>query len=218
MRRFLVLLFFFSWVLSCTKVNQISPYDYEGEILNYIAVDQHVKEMPQYLTINVLNNPIEKNLQGVVDYLVEDSDSVQVKTKRIHDWITINILYDIGRYDDGDYRSYFYTEVLRTRLTMCGGYADLFFVMCRMANIRVASVTGAAANAHIWNAVWDNSQWMHVDATWDAGRFDNGVLSPSYSDSYFYLTEAVTATKTSHAMDGGVFHYDETKAPYSDYE
>jgi hypothetical protein len=205
-------------VNSCTKINQISPYDYQGEILNYILVDEHVKDMPHYLTANVLNNPTDENLRDVVDYLIEDANDIESKARRIHDWIVINILYDIGRYNDGNYRSYFYSEVLRTRLTMCGGFTDLFFVMCRMASLRVSSVTGDSANAHIWNAVWNGTEWLHVDATWDAGRFENGVLSPSYSETYFFMTEAEISTKPSHAMDGGVFHYDESKAPYSDYE
>ncbi|MCK5884525.1 MAG: hypothetical protein KAG61_12615 [Bacteriovoracaceae bacterium] len=203
---------------SCGKVNQIAPYEYEEEISNYSSVHKNVRNLPQHLTFNALNNPSDENVEDLVEGLTEDISGTEDKVKAIHDWIAINIFYDLDRYEPaGDlYRPYFYLEVLRSRLTMCGGYTDLFFVMAKMAGIRVSSVTGAAANAHIWNAVWDGAEWKHVDATWDAGSYDNGKAKYSYSSTYFFKTAAFMNTVTAHA-DGGGYTYDETQSPYSEY-
>jgi transglutaminase/protease-like cytokinesis protein 3 len=202
-------------------VNQIAPYNYELLVSNYSAVHSNVKNLPKYLTFNVLNNPTEKNLQTLVDHLIENLSTTQDKAKVINDWIVLNIFYDLDRYNGGsanmDYRPYFYLEVLRSRLTMCGGYTDLFYVMAKMASLRVSSVTGAVANLHIWNAVWDNGQWMHIDATWGSGNYQSKKTTPNYSLKYFYKTEAEIATVANHAKIAGVYNYDEVKSPYSGY-
>ncbi len=203
---------------ACGKVNQIAPYNYEDEISNYSSVHKNVRNLPQYLTFNALNNPTEDNVKDLVEELTDGLSTTEDKSRSIHDWIAINIFYDLERYDpNGDlYRPYFYLEVLRSRLTMCGGYTDLFFVMAKMAGIRVASVEGAAANKHIWNAVWDGTEWKHIDVTWDAGSYDNGKVSYSYSSQYFFKTAAEMSAVTSHA-DGGGYIYDEAESPYSEY-
>jgi len=205
-------------LVSCGKVNQIAPYNYEAEISNYSSVHKNVRELPQHLTFNALNNPSKENVEELVKALTKDLSSIDDKARAIHDWIVINIFYDLDRYQpNGDlYRPYFYLEVLRSRLTMCGGYSDLFFVMAKMAGLRVASVTGATANAHIWNAVWDGSEWKHVDATWDAGSYKSKKPTRTYSSNYFFRTAAFMNTVTIHA-DGGGYVYEETQSPYSEF-
>lgn len=210
-----ILCFFFS---SCGEVNQIAPYNREEKIANYANVHANVKDLDEVHTFNVLNRPSEDYLKTLVEELTDGIDDVQEKSKIIHDWIVINIFYDLDRYYDPQdlRRPYFYLEVLRGRLTMCGGYTDLFFVMAKMAGIRVSSVTGAAANAHIWNAVWDGSQWMHIDCTWDAGSFQNGTLKPSYSSTHFWKSAAEIVLFDNHDPGSG-FEYEEDASPYSDY-
>jgi len=209
------------WLLfSCGKVNQLASYNYEDESNNYGDVHKNVRELDGHLSFNALNDPSEKNVHKLTDELIKDMSSTQEKARVIHDWIVINIFYDFTRYvaPGNLYRPYFYLEVLRSRLTMCGGYTDLFFVMAKMAGLRVAAVTGDIANNHIWNAVWDGAMWRHVDATWDSGNFYNGKRSPRFSTTYFFLTTEQMATETeNHNQDSGVYHYSETAAPYSGY-
>lgn len=215
---FLILFCCFT-LLSCGKVNQLAPFSYEDELSNYGNVHSHVKNLDQHLTFNALNNPSQENVKELVDELIDGLTSTREKAKAIHDWIAINIFYDLDRYNMPGivYRPYFYLEVLRSRLTMCGGYTDLFFVMAKMAGLRVASVLGASANAHIWNAIYDNGRWNHIDVTWDAGSYENGSLTYSYSDNFFYLSDAQISVVESHAQDGGNYYYTESQSPYSEY-
>ncbi len=204
-----LLFLFVLTLLSCGKIDQLAPYNMEDELgSSYDDVDARVKDVPAYLEYNVRYHPTEEALQELVDYLVEDASTTREKAKILHDWISVHIFYDHTHYDaDGEYPPTFPMEVLRRRQTVCAGYAILFQVMAKMANLRVACVTGSTANNHMWNAVYDNGAWYHIDTTWDSGSFQDGTVTYWYRDVYFYQTAATFAAQTGHVPDVGGYDY-----------
>ena len=91
-------------------------------------------------------------------------------------------------------------SVLRKRVAVCDGYARLFKTLCDEAGIPAEVITGYArtnmysvgtlfrAN-HTWNAVYFDSSWHLLDATWASGyvNFRGDEFIKQYDDSY-YLT------------------------------
>jgi Transglutaminase-like superfamily len=91
-------------------------------------------------------------------------------------------------------------KVLKDRKAVCEGYARLFKSLCDYACIPSAIITGYARtdmnrsetkfrSNHSWNAVYFDSTWHLLDATWASGY----VAMPSgefvrYYDSYYFLT------------------------------
>jgi hypothetical protein len=91
-------------------------------------------------------------------------------------------------------------KVLKERRTVCEGYARLFKSLCDHARIPSAIITGYARSNmsrsetkfrsnHAWNAVYFDSAWHLLDATWASGY----IAMPSgdfvkYYDSYYFLT------------------------------
>jgi hypothetical protein len=86
--------------------------------------------------------------------------------------------------------------VLQQRTAVCNGYARLFKTLCAYAGIRSELVTGYARGGwgsfkfrsnHTWNAVYVDSAWHLVDATWASGfiTFANEFVK-QYDDSYFF--------------------------------
>jgi len=86
--------------------------------------------------------------------------------------------------------------VLQQRTALCNGYARLFKTLCDYAGIRTELVTGYARDGwsnykfrsnHTWNAVYVDSAWHLVDATWASGfiSFSNEFVK-QYDDTYFF--------------------------------
>jgi hypothetical protein len=91
-------------------------------------------------------------------------------------------------------------KVLKDRQTVCEGYARLFKSLCDYACIRSAIITGYARadmnrsetkfrSNHAWNAVYFDSAWHLLDATWASGyiTMPSGDFVKHY-DSYYFLT------------------------------
>lgn len=56
----------------------------------------------------------------------------------------------------------------------CDGYADAFYLLCTLSGLNAAYLTGDAYSSssgayepHMWNLIYLNGGWHHVDLTWD---------------------------------------------------
>ncbi len=78
----------------------------------------------------------------------------------------------------------------------CDGYADAFYLLCRLSGIQVNYQRGYAGgtgeeNRHIWNLISLNGKWYHADVTWD----DKDSSAHPYAVGYRYYCCG------SHLMD-----------------
>lgn len=97
-------------------------------------------------------------------------------------------------------------KVLRKKKAVCQGYAMLFRKMCDIAGLKSELITGYVRTEHYqvgtvgkldhaWNAVWLDSAYYLLDATWAAGgcgKDDDGKLlnfTKNFND-YYWLTPA----------------------------
>jgi hypothetical protein len=142
--------------------------------------------------------------------------SDQEKVRSIFRWITANISYQHRRVNrsgaprhpadldttwDGkpaDERTAF--SVMQKREAVCEGYARLFKTLCNAAGVRSVVITGYARNEqdpadrnfypnHSWNAVWLDSAWQLLDATWASGYMRSGSdLFTQAFDEYYFCT------------------------------
>jgi len=97
-------------------------------------------------------------------------------------------------------------KVLRNKKAVCQGYSMLFKKMCDIAGLKSEIVAGyvrtepyqvgtAGILDHAWNAVWIDSAYYLLDATWAAGgcgKNDDGKLlffQKSFNN-YYWLTPA----------------------------
>ena len=97
-------------------------------------------------------------------------------------------------------------RVFKRKKAVCEGYSMLFKKMCDIAGLRSEIVTGYVRTDynqvgtpgvlnHAWNAVWIDSAYYLLDATWAAGgcsKDDKGKLLPFRRgyDDYYWLTPA----------------------------
>ena len=168
------------------------------------AIDPRVREVPAAIQEGIKTDP-DRYLPELVAFLVEDADDDFHAVKRLHDWVTDNIVYDTERVVSGTVTadSVGLTNVLKSGLSVCAGYANVFRAMVELAGFEVETVSGHArgygfdafgpedvttAN-HAWNAVRIDGEYYLVDTTWDAGSSSIGtrVFTPRYSTKYLFL-------------------------------
>lgn len=92
--------------------------------------------------------------------------------------------------------------VLDRRVAVCDGYARLFKVLCDYANIPSEIIYGYArpngmrsrkfSSNHTWNAVYLDSAWHLLDATWSSGytNYRGDEFIQSFDHRYFLAPPA----------------------------
>ncbi len=140
----------------------------------YAEVDAYVKTADKY----------DKNLSDLVDYLIRPyQQNEELKARAIFAWMIYNLNYDSFKADNitgntktGKRRLLNSGNVFKTRIGVCGDFADLFVQMAKRANLRAVRINGVAGSkltrsqrnsvGHAWNAVRINKKWYFVDVTW----------------------------------------------------
>lgn len=172
---------------------------------NFWVVDRHVQNIP-FATPDTLayklTAPFTTDLQ---------------KVRAIFKWITDNIAYNVAVYQrpartrafknvtteayDSIVESKGLDErvaysVLRNKVALCNGYARLFKTLCDYAGIQSEIVTGYARSNmgsrkfksnHTWNAVYIDSAWHLLDATWASGfiTYGHDEFVRQFNEQYF---------------------------------
>ncbi|MEP6846646.1 MAG: transglutaminase domain-containing protein [Panacibacter sp.] len=92
--------------------------------------------------------------------------------------------------------------VLKRRTAVCGGYANLFKSLCTLAGIRCEVITGLGKTSagkadenftsnHRWNAVFFDTAWHLLDATWASGYINyRNEFQAAYNPVYFLSNPA----------------------------
>ena len=104
--------------------------------------------------INVLNNRVNY----IISKIISDDMSDELKIRQVHNFLANNIKYTYTDMSDNAYGA------LIEGRAVCNGYADalnIFLDKLKIPNYKVISEN------HVWNAVYVNNKWLHVDLTWD---------------------------------------------------
>lgn len=136
----------------------------------------------------VLSESKESVFQAIAaqtDSLTAGKATDKDKVMAIYDWVSRNITYDYTAYeywlmddrgeyltDEQDFRitkagDPFYVYAQKTAI--CGGYANLCWLMASIAGVPVAYISGIdrlEQGPHAWNAALLDGKWLFFDATW----------------------------------------------------
>ena len=138
--------------------------------------------------VNKTPREVENNIPKLVSFLTKPFDNDYDKAKVISFWIASRISYDEYLYNNGGAtklrNTYFGQkpkELLKSRVGICGDFADLFREMCRRAGIRAYNIRGYAypsnirlttsqkkSQGHVWNYFIYNNKMIYVDTTFMA--------------------------------------------------
>ncbi len=112
--------------------------------------------------ISLLNDKVTTMLNSVITENMTAKD----KMLAVHDYIINNTKYDTEKNNNGNskYHSNTAYGVFLEGYATCNGYADAYALALDKLGIENYKVS---SNTHIWNAVYYNDEWLHVDLTWD---------------------------------------------------
>lgn len=142
---------------------------------------------------------INKIVDKVIEEKITNSTPTKEKIKIIHDYIIDNTEYDKLKYEnkeDTTYKSNTAYGVLIEGYGTCNGYADAMAIFLNKINIINYKISN---DEHIWNLVYLDGNWYHLDLTWDDPISDTNINR----DTYFLIT-----TDTLEKLNDGTHHFD----------
>lgn len=155
--------------------------------------------------IDILNKKVDSIYNELITSDMNDYDKIKV----IHDYIIDNTVYDEERANnlnndyEGKYLSNTAIGPLLQGYGICSGYTDamtLFLNKMNIPNYKISSKN------HVWNLVYINNEWLHLDLTWDDPVINNGKIN-TIEHNYFLITtkELLNIEKTEHNFDKNIF-------------
>lgn len=146
-----------------TSMNSKSDYTYiqnpdgsEGKIRKPIDVTITAG----YRTTLEQEDYVNNRVNEILDNIIEDGMSDQLKAKAIHNYIVNNVEYDTSL---SRFTAY---EALYDGKAVCQGYTLLAYKMLNDAGVPTRIISSAQMK-HSWNLVKIDGQWLHMDITWD---------------------------------------------------
>lgn len=147
---------------------------------------------------------INEKVEEIVKSEVKDTTDKKKIIRIIHDYIISHTKYDKDRTDKNiiNYLSNTAYGVLFQGYGICSGYADamaIFLDYFDIPNYKIASEN------HVWNAVYIDNNWYHLDLTWDDPIMSNG--SEIVDDTYFLITteELKKQNDNQHFFDTTIY-------------
>lgn len=145
--------------------------------------------------INEINNKVDK----ILNENVNNNMPPKEKIRAIHDYIIDHTEYDKLKYEnknDDTYKSNTAYGVLIEGYGTCNGYADAMEIFLDKMNVINYKISN---EEHIWNLVYLDGKWYHLDLTWDDPISETNINR----DTYFLIT-----TKTLEELNDGTHNFD----------
>lgn len=208
-----ILIIFSGWIAIKNRISQPNanslPLNSPNEIITTaknkaIPTPIPKEQNPQihqgdYQTIDRIARNINYTGSSVTELakiLSQYANTEAEKARIIYVWITHNITYDVVSFLNKNYPDPSPTIVLKNRLAVCSGYANLYQTLAERMGLHSAIITGYAkglghlvgdsSNAnHAWNGVKINNSWYLIDATWGAGTINNNQFQRQFNPHYF---------------------------------
>lgn len=149
-----------------------------GEVIikiQYNYTKDEIKDISFKIDDYILNN-------------INDTMSDEEKIRDFHDWIINRTKYDevMAQTEQSTYDSERIYGVLNDGYAICTGYTSIMEVFLSKLNIPNYKIS---SENHVWNAVYINGAWKHLDVTWDDPTTNTGEDMLTYD--YFLVDNDV---------------------------
>lgn len=150
--------------------NLVHPYNSYQKLTvvtnNYGKVVVKISKQYSNKDIEYINNEIDKINVSILKEGMTDTQKIIA----FHDYIINTTKYDKDRANNLNGKTFKNSDshtaygLLKNHIALCGGYSDImsiYITSLNIPNIRISS------EKHVWNLVFINNDWQHLDATWD---------------------------------------------------
>ncbi|MDO4963170.1 MAG: transglutaminase domain-containing protein [bacterium] len=153
--------------------------------LNKLYSDYQIMYIKAYIE-NFINNNINDSMQ--------DKD----KIKLFHDYIINNTEYDqnINTSENSAY------NLVKSGKAICGGYSDIMAIYLNFLNIKNYKIS---SENHIWNLIYLDGKWLHLDMTWDDPVASDGNQYLLHNFFLIDTNELLNLDKVEHSFDYNIY-------------
>ena len=148
---------------------------------------------------------VSKRVDDIISSIIDDKMSDYDKILAFHDYIVNNTSYDssvsIESQMNVSTNSNNAIGLLFNGKAICSGYSDamaIFLSKLGYNNYKISS------DLHIWNLVYIDGEWKHIDATWDDPVTANGE-NVLLHDFFLIDTNTLFSKENSYEMDNHNF-------------
>ena len=164
--------------------NFVHPYNSFKSIQTEISSAGEINVIIEKVYDDKMIYLIDYEIEKIINKEIDKNSSQKEKIKVVHDYIINNTTYDQERSDNKitKYSSDNAFGVLTENYGVCGGYTDT--MMLFLEEFGVKSIRVSSEN-HIWNYVYVDNEWLHLDLTWDDPISNNN--ENILDDTYFLI-------------------------------
>jgi len=152
--------------------------------------------------IKFINTEIDK----IVEEHIKENMTIREKITAFHDHIINITRYDTEYLDvaitNPTHPSNTALGPLRYGKSLCGGYTDVMTIYLNRLNVTNYKIS---SKEHIWNLIYFENEWLHIDLTWNDPVTDDGrdILSHRF---LLITTEDLESINTeAHEFNKSVF-------------
>ena len=121
-------------------------------------------------------------------YFAEHETDPLRRLKAVHDYVADLTAYDVEALRTMNLPPQDAQTVLKARIAVCAGYAQLVQAIGDAAGLEVVVVVdktrGGSDLGHAWNAAKVDGRWYLLDSTWDAGFVDANGFTKRFGTHY----------------------------------
>lgn len=184
--------------------NFVSPFNSFTTINTRSYNMSNIVIQPIKIYDEIMIEQINEKIDSIYNEIISEDMDDRTKILTFHDYIINTVSYDTIRADTGTsiYSSNTAYGPLFQGSAICSGYSDvmaLFLDKIGLENYRIASDT------HVWNYLFIEDNWYHLDLTWDDPITSTGE---NYLDhKYFLITteELEKLDTTEHTYDKTIY-------------
>ena len=160
--------------------NFVNPYNSFSDMKTAVSEKGEITLKISYLytteEIENINKKVDEIIKSNINNTMDDYEKIKV----IHDYLINNSKYDVERNNGKGsvYNSYKAYGPLFQGYATCNGYTDAMAIFLNKFGIKNYKIATTPENenstGHIWNAVYINDKWLHLDVTWDDPVAESG--------------------------------------------
>ncbi len=152
--------------------NMVSPYNSYKKL--YITTNTYGKSTVKIDKLYSADDidKINSKIEEIIKEIIKGNMNNEQKIRAFHDYVINHSIYDEERalqIEKGEDKTFKYNShkangPLLEEVALCSGYSDamkIYLDQLKIPNYKISN------DNHIWNLVYINDKWLHLDLTWD---------------------------------------------------
>ncbi len=150
--------------------NMVNPYNsYEFLSFDVSALGKVSVNIDKLYTDDEIKY-IDDEINKIIDEIITNDMTTEEKIKAFHDYVINLIQYDTSLNIKTN-NSNKANGALINKKAVCSGYSDLMAIFLDKLGIKNYKIIN---DEHVWNLIFINNKWLHIDLTWDDPTTSDG--------------------------------------------